>query len=122
MAREAYRGAPRISAPEPGLLMAKHLNRRRVPKQARSAATVESILTASRLVLVKEGYAGFTTERVAKVAGVSIGSLYEYFPTKDALLSAIVDAFLASMVSELTTSMMFQGTLAEAVRHSIASL
>jgi AcrR family transcriptional regulator len=102
--------------------MAKDLHPRRLPKQARSAATVDAILMASRRVLVRDGYAGFTTERVAKLAGVSIGSLYEYFPTKDALLSAIVDGFLESMLSALTASMVVPGTLEETVRRLLTAL
>jgi AcrR family transcriptional regulator len=79
--------------------MSKHLALRRRPKQPRSAATVDSILEASRRVLVREGYEGFTTKRVAEVAGVGIGSLYEYFPTKDALLAGLVDRFLEGMLA-----------------------
>ncbi len=102
--------------------MTDTLKPRRRPKQIRSAATVEAILTASRRLLIRDGYARFTTARVAKVAGVSIGSLYEYFPSKDALLSAIVDGFLESMFSELTDAIQFDGTLEEAVRRMMGSL
>lgn len=62
---------------------------RKEPRQARSRATVETIIEAGARVLAEEGWAGFTTNRVADVAGVSIGSLYQYFPDKLSLTEAI---------------------------------
>lgn len=58
-------------------------------RQERSAATVDIILVAAAQVLGREGPSGFNTNRVAEVAGVSIGSLYQYFPGKEALLAAL---------------------------------
>lgn len=63
-------------------------------KQARAKATVEAILTAGARVLAAKGWAGFTTNAVAAKAGVSIGSLYEYFPDKRAISDAIMDRHL----------------------------
>ncbi len=57
--------------------------------QARSRATVETILQAGARILSDEGWAVFTTNRVADLAGVSIGSLYQYFPDKLSLVNAI---------------------------------
>jgi AcrR family transcriptional regulator len=62
---------------------------RKIPRQARSLATVEVILDATALLLVNEGYAQTTTNRVADRAGVSIGSLYQYFPNREALVTAL---------------------------------
>lgn len=62
---------------------------RKAPRQARSRATVEAIVEAGAHVLGRRGWAGFTTNEVAEVAGASIGSLYQYFPNKLALLEAI---------------------------------
>lgn len=62
---------------------------RKIPRQARSLATVEVILDATALLLVDEGYAQITTNRVADRAGVSIGSLYQYFPNREALVSTL---------------------------------
>ncbi|WP_175655299.1 TetR/AcrR family transcriptional regulator [Burkholderia ambifaria] len=62
---------------------------RKTPRQARSRATVDVIVTAGARVLDKHGWAGFTTNEVAQVAGVSIGSVYQYFPNKLALVDAI---------------------------------
>ena len=62
------------------------ISSRKSPKQTRSADLVASILTAAVQVLEQEGVTRFTTTRVAEKAGVSIGSLYQYFPNKAAIL------------------------------------
>lgn len=62
---------------------------RKEPRQARSRATVEAIVQAGARILGSRGLAGFTTNEVADVAGVSIGSLYQYFPDKLSLVEAI---------------------------------
>jgi AcrR family transcriptional regulator len=62
------------------------ISSRKQPKQARSAGLVATILEAAVQVLAKEGASRFTTARVAEKAGVSIGSLYQYFPNKTAIL------------------------------------
>lgn len=62
------------------------ISTRKQPKQARSAGLVEAILEAAVQVLRSEGAARFTTARVAERAGVSVGSLYQYFPNKAAIL------------------------------------
>jgi AcrR family transcriptional regulator len=59
---------------------------RKAPKQARSTQLVESILQAAIRVLERDGAAAFTTVRVAEKAGVSVGSLYQYFPNKASIL------------------------------------
>ncbi len=66
-------------------------NPRKQPRQARSRATVDAILTATAQVLVERGYDKTTTNVVARRAGVSIGSLYQYFPNKEALLTAVCE-------------------------------
>jgi AcrR family transcriptional regulator len=62
------------------------ISSRKQPKQARSAGLVATLLEAAVQVLAKEGAPRFTTARVAEKAGVSIGSLYQYFPNKTAIL------------------------------------
>jgi AcrR family transcriptional regulator len=62
------------------------ISSRKDPRQARSAALVEAVLQAAAQVLAKEGAPRFTMARVAEAAGVSVGSLYQYFPNKAALL------------------------------------
>ncbi|RAR56375.1 TetR family transcriptional regulator [Paraburkholderia unamae] len=62
---------------------------RKAPKQARSKATTDAILDAAAHILGERGWASFTTNAVAQAAGVSIGSLYQYFPDKIALIDAV---------------------------------
>lgn len=64
---------------------------RKRPSQARSRATVDTILDAATQVFELRGYAGGTTNRIAERAGVSIGSVYEYFPNKDAIVVALAN-------------------------------
>lgn len=62
------------------------ISSRKRPKQARSTELVAAILDAAAQVLAKEGAPRFTTARVAERAGVSVGSVYQYFPNKAAIL------------------------------------
>jgi AcrR family transcriptional regulator len=64
---------------------------RKIPQQERSQITVEAILIATAHILTVEGYNQFNTNRVAELAGVSIGSLYQYFPNKEALIFALAE-------------------------------
>lgn len=63
---------------------------RKVPTQGRSRALVDALLQTTARILVRDGWVGLTTNRVAREAGVSVGSLYQYFPDKDALVHALV--------------------------------
>lgn len=69
---------------------------RKAPTQARSKETVEVILTAAQKMFVDLGFAGTTTNKIAARAGVSIGSLYQYFPNKAALFGALFQRQMAS--------------------------
>jgi len=62
---------------------------RKAPRQARSRATVEVILEATARVFSEHGYAGTNTNLIAEKAGISIGSLYQYFKNKDSLIAAL---------------------------------
>lgn len=62
---------------------------RKQPRQARSRATIEAILQASARILEAHGWQALTTNSVAELAGVSIGSLYQYFPNKLALIEGV---------------------------------
>src|SRR4051794_7394160 len=64
---------------------------RREPKQRRSRQTVEAVLEAVQRVLKRHGAEAITTNRIAEAAGVSIGSLYQYFPDKRAIFTALYD-------------------------------
>lgn len=65
----------------------------RVPVQARSRETVEAILGGAARVLASHGYSGTTTNHIADAAGVSIGSLYQYFTDKDHVIAALAAQF-----------------------------
>ena len=64
---------------------------RRAPKQQRSRQTVDAVLEAVPLVVKRYGARAITTNRIAEVAGVSVGSLYQYFPDKRAIFAALHD-------------------------------
>jgi len=74
---------------------------RKTPKQARAQATVDAILTATGELLVELGYDRTTTNAIARRAGVSIGSLYQYFPNKEALLTALCEHHMTEMTALL---------------------
>ncbi|MEU6860188.1 helix-turn-helix domain-containing protein [Glycomyces sp. NPDC046736] len=74
---------------------------RRSPRQQRSRQTVTWILEAAAQVFHERGYAATTTNKVAERAGVSIGSVYQYFPDKDALLAALAERHMAEAAAEV---------------------
>ena len=73
---------------------AKKLPRRAV--QARSRNTVETIVEAATRILASDGWSALNTNAVARIAGVSVGSVYEYFKNKEAILDVILDRHLSS--------------------------
>jgi len=73
----------------PRRLESSAISPRKQPGQARSRALVEAILDATARVLVRRGLAGANTNAIAELAGVSVGSLYQYFPGKHALVAAL---------------------------------
>jgi AcrR family transcriptional regulator len=70
---------------------------RKSASQERSRLTVDALLEATARVLMKEGYDRASTNKIAAVAGVSIGSLYQYFPSKEALVAAVIDRHMHEM-------------------------
>jgi AcrR family transcriptional regulator len=64
---------------------------RKQPRQARSRALVDAVVEATEKVLAGEGAEGVTTTRVAEVAGVSVGSLYQYYPSRESLIAAVIE-------------------------------
>ncbi|WP_432131011.1 TetR/AcrR family transcriptional regulator [Streptomyces tendae] len=95
----------------------RRLAPRRKPRQVRAELTRERILTAAAHVFADHGYAAGTTNRIAERARMSIGSLYQYFPNKDAILAELlvrhIDRGAWTGVEELDMS---PGSLTEAVR------
>lgn len=81
-----------------------------MPVQQRAAATRDAILEAAAHILEAEGLSGFNTNRIAEIAGVSIGSLYQYYPNKAALLAALSEQQTAHLVQ------MIEDGIAEVVR------
>ena len=82
-------------------MTAARLDPRKRPRQARSAATVEAIVAAAAHSLEEGGAEGFNTNAVARRAGVSIGSLYQYFPGKAALVSELSGRAARALLSAL---------------------
>ena len=74
---------------------------RKSPVQARSAASVDAILKATVQVLLRVGKQKLTTTRVAIRAGVSVGTLYQYFPNKSALLRAAMRLHVDEIIAEV---------------------
>ena len=73
-------------------------NPRKAASQERSRATVDALVEATARILVREGFDKASTNRIAQKAGVSIGSLYQYFPTKEALVAAVIDRHNADLM------------------------
>ncbi len=73
---------------------------RRKPKQPRAIATHEAIFEAAAQILEREGEAAFNTNRIAERAGVSVGTLYQYFPDKNAILVQMARAEMAALEAD----------------------
>lgn len=73
----------------------------RIPRQQRAKSTVEAILDAGYISLGRHGLAGTTTTHIADIAGVSVGSLYEYFKNKEAIYEAMRDRFVRDLIGVL---------------------
>jgi AcrR family transcriptional regulator len=84
--------AKRPAKPVPaGSSRESRLRPRKKPVQGRSRVTVDAILEAAARLFVRDGYPNTTTNRIAELAGVSVGSLYEYFPNKASILLALLE-------------------------------
>jgi AcrR family transcriptional regulator len=81
------------------------------PKQKRSMAIVESILEASTRVLTQSKLSQMTTNKVAEIAGVSIGSLYDYFPNKNSILVTLMDKKMQSQLQDFYGALEKENTL-----------
>lgn len=71
----------------------------RKPQQARSRATYDAIVEAGLILLAKEGVKGTSTRRIAELAGISVGSLYEYFENRDAVHQAMFERMISDTVA-----------------------
>jgi AcrR family transcriptional regulator len=102
------------------------LSPRKTPAQSRAAATVHAILEGAATILERQGFDGYTTNEIAARAGVSIGSLYQYFPNKDAVTIALIEREMVGMVDEVVAALALtpprralQETIRAAVRNQV---
>lgn len=79
--------------------VATYLKSRKSPLQARSVVTVGALRAAAIQVLIHEGLSRCTTTRIAERAGASVGSLYQYYPNRDALLAAVLEQHLEGVAA-----------------------
>jgi AcrR family transcriptional regulator len=89
---------------------------RRQPRQARSVAMVERILDAGTRVLEDFGYHGASTNRIAAEAGVSPGSLYQYFSDKDEIVAVIIERLIDDFAESIAPALRSAATLDPAAR------
>jgi AcrR family transcriptional regulator len=106
------------------MTMAQSTPTRREPKQQRSRRTVDDVLEAVQLVVKRHGARAITTNRIAEAAGVSIGSLYQYFPDKRAIFTALHDQHVDDVrqVIERTTDACNSAPLEEFARELVHGL
>lgn len=90
MAKERIARTPRARAPTRVY---------RQPQQARAKETVDALLSATKTLLVQKGVEGATTNAIAELAGVSIGSLYQYFPSREAIIAELSRRHVAQVLA-----------------------
>lgn len=95
---KTYSGSEFASPPAS---LARRIRQRKRPVQERARATVDAVLEATLQVLKREGYQALTTTRVAERAGVSVGTLYQYFPDRDSLVMALKVRYFDQLVATL---------------------
>jgi len=102
------------------------LKPRKTPGQQRSAATVAAIIEAAARILETEGFDGYNTNAVAERAGVSIGSLYQYFPNRDSITRALIERETAALLDDVAAveaeadgQVALRQLFAAAVRHQL---
>ena len=94
-------------------------NPRRRAKQKRSLETVEVVLEAAAQVLLREGYARATTNRIAERAGVSVGTIYQYFGGKDEVFDALIQRYFADVLAKIRASPPDPSSLPEVSAQSV---
>lgn len=94
---------------------------RKQPRQARAQATVNAVLEAAVQVLEREGVDAATTTRIAEVAGVSIGTLYQYFSHRDAIFDALQDREFERAL-ELLRNVLSDGNLARSPSETVKAV
>jgi len=99
---------------------------RKQPVQPRARVTIEQIIEAAATLIEERGLSGYNTNAVAARAGVSIGSLYQYFPGKDAIMAALARRETAALRGDITAARLDAGSrealirlIDAAVRHQL---
>lgn len=87
------------------VMQGRELRAKKQPRQARAQATFDAMVQAATQILARNGYAAVTTNRVAEEAGVSIGSLYEYFPNKQSIIAVALGAVMREITAEVLQGM-----------------
>ena len=95
------------------------VSKRRTPKQARATDTIETILEAAARILERDGIAGLTTNRIAERAGISIGTLYGYFPNKQSILLTMGRRLLAQCLTAIHAAIDRSVSGPEAIRAAV---
>lgn len=85
--------------------MSEQKSARRVPKQARSQQRVDHVLDTAAALFAEAGYESATTNAIAARAGISIGSLYQFFPNKEAILEALVERYVTDLRTVLDNAL-----------------
>ena len=98
-------------------------NPRKDASQGRSRATVDALVEATARILVREGFDKASTNRIAAKAGVSVGSLYQYFPSKEALVAAVMERHNKELMQFVRGKLAAVGSLPleRAVRELVAA-
>jgi AcrR family transcriptional regulator len=94
----------------PGTRLRRRIRQRKQPVQTRSRATTDALLEATLQVLIRDGYTHLTTTRVAERAGVSVGTLYQYFPDKRSLVTALKVRYFGLMVGAVDAALSADGS------------
>lgn len=81
------------------------LSPKKRPSTPRGAQTYRAVVTATARLLERDGYEALTTNHVADRAGVGVASVYEFFPSKHALVAAVVEHMVESVIAELTSDL-----------------
>ncbi len=98
----------------------RKLSPRKRPRQERSRATVEALLEAATDILIRDGYAKLTTNRIAERAGVNIASLYQYFPGKEAIVAELRRRHGADERAELREALAEPGDFESTIRKLVS--
>lgn len=94
--------------------------RRKKPTQNRGKSTVEFIIEGARRIIISDGYEAATTNHIAEVAGVSVGSLYQYFPNREAIVLALVEETVSVAATKVRKQL--HGLMGDPLEESMVNL